>query len=76
MPGHLPSLVTANAPSVKAISQQTGDALNDATRQNVIDNVAKLKSTAPILDAAVEQQKLKVVGGIRRHRDGRVDLVA
>ena len=34
----------------------------------MIDNVAKLKSTALILDVAVEQQKLKVVGGIYRLR--------
>jgi carbonic anhydrase len=42
----------------------------------VIDNVAKLKSTTPILNAAVEQQKLKVVGGIYRLRDGKVEIVA
>src|SRR5580693_416634 len=52
LPGHLPSLVTALAPAVKAVSQQGGDVLANATRQNVIDNVAKLKSATPILSAA------------------------
>nr|WP_161491930.1 hypothetical protein [Bradyrhizobium centrolobii] len=33
-------------------------------------------SAAPILDAAVEQGKLKVVGGIYRLTTGTVDLVA
>jgi carbonic anhydrase len=75
LPGHLPSLVTAIAPAVKAVSQQGGDTLAKATRQNVIDNVAKLKSATPILSAAVEQNKLKVVGGIYRLKDGRVDMV-
>ncbi|HLX18217.1 MAG TPA: carbonic anhydrase [Bradyrhizobium sp.] len=75
LPGHLPSLVTALAPAVKAVSQQTGDALSNAIRQNVVDNVAKLSSATPILSAAVEQGKLKVVGGIYRLRDGRVDMV-
>jgi carbonic anhydrase len=42
----------------------------------VIDNVARLKVTAPILNAAVEQQKLKVVGGIYRLRDGKVAMIA
>jgi carbonic anhydrase len=42
----------------------------------VIDTVAKLKSTAPILSAAVEQGKLKVAGGIYRLRTGKVDMVA
>jgi carbonic anhydrase len=75
LPGHLPSLVEALAPSVKAVSQQGGDTLANAIRQNVIDNVAKLRSTTPILSAAVEQGKLKVVGGIYRLRDGRVEMV-
>jgi carbonic anhydrase len=76
LPGHLPSLVTAIAPAVKADSQQGGDTLLNATRQNVIDTVAKLASATPILSAAAEQKKLKVVGGIYRLKDGRVDMVA
>ena len=75
LPGHLPSLVTGIAPAVKAVSQQGGDTLGNAIRQNVVDNVAKLSSATPILSAAVEQGKLKVVGGIYRLRDGRVEMV-
>jgi carbonic anhydrase len=76
LPGHLPSLVAALAPAVKAVSQHEDNLLDNAIRQNVIDNVAKLKSATPILSAAVEQGKLKVVGGIYRLGDGRVDMVA
>jgi carbonic anhydrase len=76
LPGHLPSLVTALAPAVKAVSSKGGDVLGNAIRQNVIDNVAKLKSATPILSAAVEQNKLKIVGGIYRLKDGRVDMLA
>jgi carbonic anhydrase len=76
LPGRLPSLVTAIAPAIKAVSQQAGDTLSNATRQNVIDNVARLASATPILGAAVEQKKLKVVGGIYRLKDGKVDMVA
>ncbi|QPF94827.1 carbonic anhydrase [Bradyrhizobium commune] len=75
-PGHIPSLVDAIAPSAKAAMQQGGDVLDKAIRQNVLDNVAKLKSAAPILNAGVEQGKLKVVGGIYRLTTGAVDLVA
>jgi carbonic anhydrase len=71
----MPSLVTAIAPAVKAVSQQSGDALPNAIRQNVIDNVTSLKSATPILSAAVEQNKLKVVGGIYRLKDGKVEMV-
>jgi carbonic anhydrase len=76
LPGHMPSLVTGIAPAVKAVSQQGGDTLGKAIRQNVVDNVAKLSSATPILSAAVEQHKLRVVGGIYRLRDGRVDMVS
>jgi carbonic anhydrase len=76
LPGHLPSLVAGLAPAVKAVSQQGGDTLANAIRQNVIDNVAKLRSETPILSAAVEQGKIKVVGGIYRLRSGKVEMVA
>ena len=75
LPGHIPSLVNALAPAVKASAQQSGNPLDNAIKQNVIDNIAKLKSAAPILNAAVEQNKLKVVGGIYRLATGKVELV-
>jgi carbonic anhydrase len=76
LPGHMPSLVAAIAPAVKAASSRSGDALNNAIAQNVIDNVAKLKSATPILAAAIEQKKLKVVGAVYRLTNGRVEVVA
>jgi len=74
LPGHMPSLVTGIAPAVKAVSQQASDTLGKAIRQNVIDNVGKLSSATPILSAAVEQKKLRVVGGAYRLKDGRVEM--
>jgi carbonic anhydrase len=76
LPGHLPSLVNALAPAVKAVSGKGGDVLGNAIRQNVVDNVAKLRAASPILSAAVDKNKLRVVGGIYRLKDGRVDMVA
>ena len=75
LPGHMPSLVAGVAPAVKAVSSQGGDTLGKAIRQNVIDNVAKFGSATPILAAAVEQRKLRVVGGVYGLKDGRVDMV-
>jgi carbonic anhydrase len=75
LPGHMPSLVEGLAPAVKAVAKQQGNVLDNAIRQNVIDNVAKLKGTAPILNAAVDAGKLKVVGGIYRLKDGKVEMV-
>ena len=75
LPGHMPTLVAGLAPAVKAVAQQGGNMLDNAIRQNVVDNVARLKSATPILSAAVESKKLKVVGGIYRLKDGKVDMV-
>jgi carbonic anhydrase len=76
LPGHMPSLVTGLSPSVKAVAEQPGNALDNAILQNVKDTVAKLKAATPILSAAVEQNKIRVVGGIYRLKDGKVDMVA
>lgn len=76
LPGHLPSLVTGLAPAVKAVLQQGGDTLSKAIRQNVVDTIAKLSSATPILSAAIEQRKIRVVGGIYRLESGRVDMVS
>jgi carbonic anhydrase len=76
LPGHLPSLVAGLAPAVKAVSQQGGDMLANAIKQNVIDNVAKLKAATPILSAAIGQNRIRVVGGIYRLKTGKVDMVS
>jgi len=75
LPGHLPSLVASITPAVNAASKRSGDPLDAAIRQNVVDNVAKLKSATPILNAAVEQRKLSVVGGICRLKDGKIEII-
>jgi len=76
LPGHLPSLVTSLTPAVKAVRAGPAISSTNAIRQNVIDNVAKLKSATPILNSAIEQGKPKVVGGIYRLRDGRVEMIS
>jgi carbonic anhydrase len=75
LPGQMPSLVAGVAPAVKAVSGQGGDTLGLAIKQNVVDTVAKLSSVTPILSAAVEQRKLRVVGGVYGLRDGKVKMV-
>jgi carbonic anhydrase len=75
LPGHMPSLVSGIAPAIKAVSQQGGDTLGKAIRQNVIDNVGKLRAATPILSVAVDQRKLRVVGGIYGLKDGRVEMM-
>ena len=76
LPGQMPSLVAGVAPAVRAVSGQGGDTLSLAVRQNVVDTIAKLSSATPILSAAVEQRKIKVVGGVYGLRDGKVKMVS
>ena len=75
LPGHLPSLVKSISPAVMKVEGKAGDLLDNAITQNVIDNVQKLKAAAPILSAAVKDGRLRVVGGIYRLADGRVDIL-
>ncbi len=56
LPGHLPSLVSALAPSVKAVRGQPGDLLANAAKANVRLNVERLKTATPILSKAVEEK--------------------
>jgi carbonic anhydrase len=76
LPGHLPSLVASLAPAVNAVAGQAGDPFDNAIRQNVIDNVGKLKMATPILSEAIAQRKLKVVGGIYKLKDGRIEIIS
>jgi carbonic anhydrase len=75
LPGHLPSLVDAISPAVKAVEGAGGDMLANAIRRNVMLNVEKLKAAGPILSAVVESKKLRVVGGIYKLASGRVELL-
>ena len=76
LPGHLPSLVSALAPAVKAVANQPGDALDNAIRQNVLLNVEKLKAATPIIDKAVAEKKVRVVGAVYNLDNGRVELLS
>jgi carbonic anhydrase len=76
LPGHLPSLVEAIRPAVEAAQGQPGDLLENAIRQNVKLNVDKLKSAAPILKSFVDDNKVKVTGGVYALRTGRVELLS
>ena len=75
LPGHLPALVTALTPAVKAAQGTPGDLLANAIRRNVTINVEKLKDAAPILKSFVDDKKIRVVGGLYALRTGQVELL-
>lgn len=75
-PGHIPSLIKALRPSVKAALKEPGDLLVNATKENVRLNVKALKTASPILDKAVKAGSLRVVGGVYNLATGRVEIFA
>jgi carbonic anhydrase len=72
----IPSLIEAIRPAVKIAQDQLGDLLDNAIKQNVLFNMAKLQTTSPILSDAVRGGKLKVAGGLYSLDTGRVTLIA
>jgi carbonic anhydrase len=76
LPGHLPALVTALAPAVKAVKDEPGDVLVNAIKRNVRMNVDKLANATPILEKAVNDKTLCVVGGVYDLRSGQVDFMS
>jgi carbonic anhydrase len=76
LPGHLPSLVKALAPAVTAVLSKGGDVLENAIEENVRLNVAALKDASPILNAAVDEKRVAIVGGIYRLASGEVESIA
>jgi carbonic anhydrase len=70
LPGHLPSLVAAIGAAVKPT-----DTLDNAIKQNVAFNVERLKKATPIIDKAIAEQKLRVVGGLYHLDTGRIELL-
>jgi carbonic anhydrase len=75
LPGHLPALVAAISPAVKAVQNQPGDMLDNAIRRNVMLNVEKLRAAGPILNKFVDDKKVRVVGGIYKLASGKVELL-
>jgi carbonic anhydrase len=75
LPGHLPLLVDALTPAVKAVLSKGGNVLDAAIKENVVLTVDKLKKATPILDKAVSDKKVRIVGAIYDLANGKVALV-
>jgi carbonic anhydrase len=74
-PPHIASLVEAIRPAVEASKDMPGDPVENAVRANVRHTVAALKSSHPVLAAAVEQKRLAIVGAEYGLASGRVAFI-
>jgi carbonic anhydrase len=61
LPGHLPSLVAALTPAVKAARAEAGNAFENTIRKNVILKVERLNAATPIISKFVSDRKVRVV---------------
>ncbi|MBK9116755.1 MAG: carbonic anhydrase [Betaproteobacteria bacterium] len=76
LPGHLPDLVTAIKPAVIVAERtQKGDLLENAIAENVRRQVARLKTSPPVVQRYYAGKKIDIVGGVYDLATGKVALV-
>jgi len=75
LPGAIEDLVDTIRPACVAVQNDAGDKLENVTKENVRRGVERLKGLKPILAKAIEDKKLKVVGGIYDLKSGKVTML-
>lgn len=76
LPGHLPELVTAIKPAVIVAERtQSGNLLDNAIAENVRRQVARLKTSPPVVQQFYAAKKIDIVGGVYDLATGKVALV-
>jgi carbonic anhydrase len=76
-PGHIQSISSHIGAAVRAVKQQGGKvSTTDVVKANIKLNVAYLQQSTPIIRKLVQENKLKVVGGMYNLEDGTVSIVS
>jgi carbonic anhydrase len=76
LPGHLPELITAIKPAVLVAEKtQAGNLLANAATENVRRQVARLKSSPPVVEKLYVGKKIDIVGGVYDLATGMIALV-
>ena len=76
LPGHLPELITGLKPAVIAAEKaKSGNLLDNAIAENVRRQVARLKSSPPIIQKGYTTKKIDIVGGVYDIATGKVTMV-
>jgi carbonic anhydrase len=77
LPGHLPGLVAAIKPAVIAAEKMHsgGELIDNAAIENVRRQVARLKSSPPIVQKGYVSKKIDIVGAMYELKTGKVTLV-
>lgn len=74
-PGHIVALINAIKPAATQTKKMPGDKLDNAVRQNVINQVNELRELESILSRAYDKGDLLIVGAVYNLATGRVEFL-
>ncbi len=75
VPGHIVTLINEIKPAVKKVAGLPGNEVNNAVRQNVIDQVNSLRELDPILHKNYVAGNILIVGAVYDIHTGKVDFL-
>ena len=74
-PGHIVTLINEIKPAVAKSSHLPGSAVNNAVRQNVLEQVKTLRDLEPILSRKYEKGEILIVGAVYDIHTGKVEFL-
>jgi carbonic anhydrase len=75
VPGHIVTLINEIKPAVAKVAHMPGNRVNNAVRQNVIDQVNTLRNLDPILHKKYSKGEILIVGAVYDIHTGKVDFL-
>ena len=75
VPGHIVTLINEIKPSVAKSSHLPGNPVNNAVRQNVIDQVMNLRDLEPILHKKYTKGEILIIGAVYDIHTGKVEFL-
>jgi carbonic anhydrase len=75
VPGHIVTLINEIKPAVAKCAHLPGNAVNNAVRQNVIDQVNTLRDLEPILHKKYSAGEILIVGAVYDIHTGKVEFL-
>lgn len=75
VPGHIVTLVNSIKHAVAESKDKPGDPLDNAIRQNVLDQVEELRDLDPILSRKYKSGEVLIVGAVYQLHDGQVEFL-
>lgn len=74
-PGHIVTLINAIKPAAEKSKYMAGDRLENAIRQNVIEQVNELRDLDPVLAKKYQNGEILIVGAVYNLHSGKVEFL-